>query len=182
MMSVERHQQILEQILSRKSVRVNELSEILDVGVAKIRHELSQMEERGLIQRMHRGAIPVEGSEEPPILHRKSKQSEAKKRIGNAAVGLDEDNETIIITSGTTTEAIAPYLTGKNGLTVITNAINVASHLMRYPHISVFVLDGWLRHSEFSIHGHLTDQAIQDLHADKFFHGIFGLDPEFSLT
>jgi DeoR/GlpR family transcriptional regulator of sugar metabolism len=182
MLSVERHQQILEQVLSRKSVRVNELSDILEVSVATIRRDLSQMEERGLIQRVHGGAIPVEDSAEPPILHRKSKQSEAKQRIGNAAAGLVEDNETIIITSGTTTEAMVPYLTGKNGLTVITNAINVASQLTRYPHISVIVLGGWLRHSEFSIHGHLTDQALQDLHADKLFHGIFGLDPEFGLT
>jgi DeoR family transcriptional regulator of aga operon len=65
---------------------------------------------------------------------------------------------------------------------VITNAINVASQLTRYPHISVIVLGGWLRHSEFSIHGHLTDQALLDLHADKLFHGIFGLDPEFGFT
>jgi DeoR/GlpR family transcriptional regulator of sugar metabolism len=74
------------------------------------------------------------------------------------------------------------FLTGKNGLTVITNAINIASLLTRYPHISVIVLGGALRHSEFSTHGHLTDQALQDLHADKIFHGVFGLDPDFGLT
>ena len=85
MLSVERHQQILEQILSRKSVRVNELSDILDVSVATIRRDLSQMEERGLIQRVHGGAIYIEDPEEPPILHRKTKQSEAKHRIGSAA-------------------------------------------------------------------------------------------------
>jgi len=182
MLSVERHQQILEQVLSRKSVRVNELSDILDVSVATIRRDLSQMEERGLIQRVHGGAIYIEDPEEPPILHRKTKQSEAKHRIGSAAADLVEDNETIIITSGTTTEAMVPYLTGKNGLTVITNALNVATQLTRYPHISVVVLGGWLRHSEFSLHGHLADQALQDLHADKLFHGIFGLDPEFGLS
>jgi DeoR/GlpR family transcriptional regulator of sugar metabolism len=182
MLSVERHQQILEQVLSRRSVRVNELSDFLDVSVATIRRDLSQMEERGLIQRVHGGAIPIEDLEEPPILQRKSKQSEAKHLIGIAAADLVNDNETIIITSGTTTEAMVPHLTGKNGLTVITNALNIASQLTRYPHISVVVLGGWLRHSEFSMHGHLTDQALQDLHADKLFHGILGLDPEYGLT
>jgi DeoR family transcriptional regulator of aga operon len=182
MLSVERHQQILEHILNKKSVRVNELSDILDVSVATIRRDLSQMEEKGLIQRVHGGAIPIVDPEEPPILQRKSKQAEAKRRIGIAAADLVKDNETIIITSGTTTEAMVPFLTGKNGLTVITNAINVASQLTRYSYISVLVLGGWLRHSEFSILGHLTDQALQDLHADKLFHGIFGLDPEFGLT
>jgi DeoR family transcriptional regulator of aga operon len=106
-MSIERHTQILEQVLNTKSVRVNELNEMLDVSVATIRRDLSQMEERGPIQRVHGGAIPVENSAEPPILRRKSKQSQAKQRIGNFAAGLVEDNKTIIITSGTTTETIS---------------------------------------------------------------------------
>jgi len=182
MLSVERHQQILEHVLSKKSVRVNELSDILDVSLATIRRDLSQMEEKGLIQRVHGGAVSIEDSEEPPIMNRKTKQSEAKRLIGSAAAELVNDHETIIITSGTTTEAMVPFLIGKFGLTVITNAINIASQLARYPHISVIVLGGWLRHSEFSMHGHITDQALQDLHADKLFHGIFGLDPEFGLT
>jgi len=181
MLSV-RHQQIIEHVLSKKSVRVNELSDIFNVSLATIRRDLSQIEEQGLIQRVHGGAILIEDVDEPPILNRKNKQSEAKRRIGSAAADLVNDHETIIITSGTTTEAMVPFLTGKNGLTVITNTINIASQLARYPHISVVVLGGWLRHSEFSMHGHITDQALQDLHADKLFHGIFGLDPEFGLT
>jgi DeoR/GlpR family transcriptional regulator of sugar metabolism len=181
-MSSVRHQQIFEHVLSKKSVRVDELSDIFNVSLATIRRDLSQIEEQGLIQRVHGGAVLIEGSEEPPILTRNKKQSEAKHRIGSAAADLVNDHETIIITSGTTTEAMVPFLTGKNGLTVITNAINIASQLARYPHISVVVLGGWLRHSEFSMHGHITDQALQDLHAEKLFHGIFGLDPEFGLT
>jgi DeoR/GlpR family transcriptional regulator of sugar metabolism len=155
---------------------------MLDVSVATIRRDLSQMEEKGLIQRVHGGAISIEDPEEPPILNRKNEQPEAKRRIGIAAADLVNDNETVIITSGSTTEAMVHFLTGKNGLTVITNAINIASLLTRYPHISVIVLGGALRHSEFSTHGHLTDQALQDLHADKIFHGVFGLDPDFGLT
>src|SRR5512139_2618864 len=152
-----RHQQIIEHVLSKKSVRVVELSDIFNVSLATIRRDLSQIEEKGLIQRVHGGAVLIEDIEEPPILNRKYKQSEAKRRIGSAAADLVNDHETIIITSGTTTEAMVPFLTGKNGLTVITNAINVAGQLVRYPHISVIVLGGWLRHSEFSMHGHITD-------------------------
>jgi DeoR/GlpR family transcriptional regulator of sugar metabolism len=181
MLSV-RRQQIIEHVLSKKSVRVDELSDIFNVSLATIRRDLNEIEEKGLIQRVHGGALLVEDSEEPPILNRKNKQSEAKRRIGSAAADLVNDHETIIISSGTTTEAMVPFLTGKSGLTVITNTINIASQLARYPHISVVVLGGWLRHSEYSMHGHITDQALQDLHADKLFHGTFGLDPEFGLT
>jgi DeoR/GlpR family transcriptional regulator of sugar metabolism len=179
MLSVERHQQILQRVLSRKSVQVNELSDIFDVSVATIRRDLSQMEERGLIQRVHGGAISIEDPEEPPILNRKNKQPEAKRRIGIAAAELVNDNETIIIASGSTTEAMVPFLTGKNGLTVITMR-SISPLITRYPHISVIV-GGALRHSEFSTHGHIKHQ-VSRFHADKLFHGIFGLDPDFGLT
>jgi len=44
------------------------------------------------------------------------------------------------------------------------------------------VLGGWLRHSESSLLGHLTAQALQDLRADQVFIGTFGLDLEHGLT
>ena len=182
MLREERKQQILDYIIVQKSVQVNELSSILNVSVATIRRDLSEMEEEGLVRRVHGGAVSLDGFGEPPILQRKNKQSEDKRRIGEAAAGLVEDGETIIITSGTTTEAMVPYLINKNNLTVITNAINVAAYLTRYPDISVIVLGGYLRHSEFSLVGHLTDQALQDFRAEKIFHGIFGLDPGYGLT
>jgi len=46
----------------------------------------------------------------------------------------------------------------------------------------VIVLGGWLRHSEFSLLGHLTVQAMRDLRADTIFHGTFGIDLEHGLT
>jgi DeoR/GlpR family transcriptional regulator of sugar metabolism len=182
MLREDRKQQILDYITAQKSAQVKELSNILNVSVATIRRDLSEMEEEGLLRRVHGGAVSLDGFGEPPILQRKNNQSEEKHRIGEAAAALVEDGETIIITSGTTTEAMVPYLTNKNNLTVITNAVNVAAYLTRYPDISVIVLGGYLRHSEFSLVGHLTDQALQDLRAEKIFHGIFGLDPRYGLT
>ena len=93
-----------------------------------------------------------------------------------------KDGETIVITGGTTTEAMASFLSGRKDLTVITNAINVANQFARCPHICVVVLGGWLRHSELSLVGHLTEGALQNLRAEKVFYGVYGLDPEYGLT
>jgi DeoR/GlpR family transcriptional regulator of sugar metabolism len=75
-----------------------------------------------------------------------------------------------------------PDLVERQNLTVITNVINIAYKLAAYPHITVIVLGGWLRHSEFSLLGHLTQNALKDLYASKIFHGTFGLDPDYGLT
>lgn len=140
------------------------------------------MEERGLVQRVHGGALLVEEQDEPPVLQRANQHTDAKQRIGEAAAGLVQDGETIIITSGTTNEAMLPFLIEKRNLTVITNVINIAYKLAAYPHITVVVLGGWLRHSEFSLLGHLTQESLKDLYANRIFHGTFGIDPAYGLT
>jgi DeoR/GlpR family transcriptional regulator of sugar metabolism len=75
-----------------------------------------------------------------------------------------------------------PYLSAKTDLTVITNVITVAHELAQHPQITVIVLGGWLRHSEFSLLGHLTVESLRDLRASKIFHGTYGLDMAHGLT
>jgi len=182
MLSVERKQRILDYLASQKSVQVNELSGYLDVSLATVRRDLQELEDQGSLRRVHGGAVIVNRQSEPPILLRKYQQAEVKQRIGAAAAALVGDNETIFLASGTTTEAAIPFLADKLNITIITNAINIAQQLIHYPQISTIVLGGWLRHSELSLLGHLTEQALQDLRADKLFLGAFGIDPDYGLT
>lgn len=182
MLTFQRQREILSYIANRKSAQVQELSDLFNISLATVRRDLAQMEEEGVIRRVHGGAVFIENLAEPPALQRRVHHPEYKQRIGRAAADLVGDGETILITSGTTTEAMIPFLAGKHNLTVITNAINAAYQLAHYPDISVIVLGGWLRHSEFSLLGHLTEQALQDLRADRVFHGVFGISAEHGLT
>ncbi len=182
MLSVQRQKLILEYLTTRKLAQVVELSSAFDVSQATVRRDLAQMENKGIIRRIHGGALLVEDKTEPPLSQRSGQQARHKRRIGEAAATLVQDGDTIIITSGTTTEAMVPFLASKTNLTVITNAINVAYRLTRYSHIAVIVLGGWLRHSECSMLGHLTEQALHDLQAHKIFHGVFGIDIKHGLT
>ncbi len=182
MLSAQRQKLILEYLTTRKLAQVVELSSAFDVSQATVRRDLMQMENEGIIRRIHGGALLIEDKTELPILHRSEQQAEHKRRIGEMAAKLVQDGDTIIISSGTTTEAMVPFLASKTDLTVITNAINVAYRLTRYPHIAVIILGGWLRHSECSMLGHLTEQALHDLQAHKIFHGVFGIDTKNGLT
>lgn len=180
-----RQKQFLSYLAARKAAQISELSTAFGVSMSTVRRDLQDMEGQGLVRRVHGGALLHDGQTErgeQPALQRASYQAEAKRRIGQAAAALVRDNSTIVITGGTTTAEMLPFLAERVNLTVITNAVNVAYALSRRPSIDVIVLGGWLRHSELSLLGHLTTQALQELRADQAFHGIFGIDVEHGLT
>ena len=84
MLSQERQQQIVDLIRVRRSVQVTELSEALNTSVSTIRRDLLEIEEQGLIQRVHGGAIlraPAQEENEPAALLRADQNAEAKQRI-----------------------------------------------------------------------------------------------------
>ncbi len=183
MLTAERHKRILRYLQVHRSARLTDLANELGAGVSTLRRDLKEMEDRGLLERVYGGALLSDKrSEEQPAMQRVVHNPEAKRAIGAAAARLVQDGSTIIVTGGTTTEAMVPCLADKQGLTVITNAINIAGSLAQYPHISTIVLGGWLRSSELSLLGHLTMQAMQELRANQIYHGTFSLDPEHGLA
>ena len=183
MLAEERRQRLLNYVSEHGVAQIGELCQTLSVSEATVRRDLNRLEGDGIIRRVHGGAAMRQMDEgEPPALQRATEQYVAKHLIGRAAADLVSDGETIVLTSGTTTEAMTAHLGAKKDLTVITNAINVAYQLARFPHIAVIVLGGSLRHSEMSLLGHLTEEALGELRADKVFHGTYGLDPDEGLT
>lgn len=182
MLTRRRQQLLLDYIAAHKSAQVTQLCKEFDISISTVRRDLIELEKRGLIARVHGGAVLIDRHNELPIRQRSVHQAEEKKRIGEAAARLVENEDTILITGGTTTEAMLPFLAAKENLTVITNAINNAYHLTQYPNIAVVMLGGWLRHAEFSVHGPLTESGLKELHPRKVFHGIFGICSDTGLT
>ena len=70
---------------------------------------------------------------------------------------------------------MARHLKGKKGLTVITNALNIANELAEEQDITLIVVGGLLRHSELSMIGHIAEQTLQELNADKVIMGMRAL-------
>jgi DeoR/GlpR family transcriptional regulator of sugar metabolism len=183
MLTAERHKRILRYLQLHRSARLTDLASELGAGLSTLRRDLKEMEDRGLVERVYGGALLVDSRyEEQPAQQRHVHNAEAKERIGAAAAQLVENGSTIIVTGGTTTEAMIPWLAGRQHLTVITNALNIAGQLAHHPQVTTVVLGGWLRCSEMSLLGHLTVLAMQELRADQIFHGTFSLDPEHGLA
>jgi len=179
----ERLQQIEYMIKERQHVRVAELSIHFGVSEPTIRRDLHKLATMGRVKRAHGGAIAAEQVlPEPPIVQRFLEHAEEKQHIGQAAAQLVHDGETIFLGSGTTTLEVARSLEGKKNLTIITNAVNIINQLADNTEITLIITGGVLRHSEYSMIGHIVEQTLKDLRADKAIVSMRGVSIEEGLT
>lgn len=159
------------------------LSRRFGVSEATIRRDLSHLARQGRIRRTHGGALSVSaGTAEPPAHQRGPEQAEEKRRIGQAAAALVKDGETVFLGSGTTTFCVAQALAERGNLTVITNALNVANVLVANPRITLILVGGVVRQSELSMIGHIAEQTLGELRADKVIMGIRAIHVDKGLT
>lgn len=181
--SYERRQQLLQWIERNGRISITQICEQFGVSEATARRDLEALVNQGKIQRVHGGAVLLrQAPPEAPLFQREREQFLEKQRIGRAAAALVEDGETIFLASGTTTLAVAQHLRSRRNITVITNSLPVMSLMVSEPGITLIGIGGMLRASELSFIGHIAEQAIAELRADKVFIGIHALSLEHGLT
>src|SRR5215208_2149069 len=179
----ERQKQILSLLSQHGRLSVAEIVSQFSISEATARRDLESLAAQGKAQRVHGGVMAVEQAPpELPILEREKEQTDEKTRIGRAAAGLVGNHETVFLGSGTTVLEIARHLRDHKNLTVITNALPVLNALAGIKEITVVSLGGMLRDSELSFIGHITEQSLAEVRADKVFMGIRGVSLEHGLT
>src|SRR5690554_971391 len=179
----ERRKIILEHMNSQGRCRVSELAKDLSVSEVTIRMDLDVLEKKGLLRRTHGGAIlsSKTGFERAYQLEEASFKEE-KERIGRRAAELVSDGDTIMFDVGTTVMEIARNIMDKRDITVVTNALNVATYLEDYPEITVIVTGGKLRATQHSLINPYATLILQELYADLAFIGASGIDPNYGVT
>jgi DeoR family transcriptional regulator of aga operon len=179
----ERQKQILSMLSQQGRLSVAEIVTQFSISEATARRDLETLASQGKAQRVHGGVIAVEQAPpELPILERENEQAEEKARIGRAAANLVGHHETVFLGSGTSVLEIARNLRDHRDLTVITNSLPVLNMLAGRKEITVVSLGGMLRDSELSFIGHITEQALVEVRADKVFMGTRGVSLEHGLT
>lgn len=183
-----RAEHILRTLQTHGTVSIQDLVRDLDVSVATVRRDLQDLEEQGHLRRVHGGAISIAPLFYEPFRNDSSFQEEIgrqaaeKRRIAIAAAGLVRDGDTIILTAGTTTTEIIRSMRQRRGVTVVTNAINVAMELSKRRDINVVVTGGYLRGDWFSLVGAPAAQTIGNLFPAIAFLGASGIHPTRGLT
>lgn len=181
MFAEERRSRVMQLIKSGHPVKVGELSTLFATSEATIRRDLQELENLGLLQRTHGGAVSPETNPELSFQDREVVFLEEKRQIALIAADMVEDGETILLDAGTTTREIARALCGKK-LTVATNSMDVASVFAEEPNIEVLLLGGSLRKSINSLVGPLTHSMLKLFCFDKVFLGANAVDCVFGAT
>lgn len=179
----ERHQFILSRLQKDQYINVVDLCKELKVSSVTIRKDLKLLENKNLLFRTHGGAtVNNPYTVDRPVNEKEKLQSTEKNKIGSAAADLLADNESIVISSGTTVLYFAKNIPSGSILTVVTSALNVALELMREPNVEVIQLGGLLRKSSASVMGAYAEHVLQDFYFNKLFLGVDGVDLEYGLT
>ena len=183
MYEAERKRKILEMLHEHQRVDVQSLNQILQVSESTIRRDLRELEESNLLKRTHGGAVPLHTVNfEPTFTEKEISHSDRKQQIAAKAAELIQDNDVILLDSGTTMLYLAKELKRFRKLTVITNAVPVAQELQAAEGIELILLGGSFRKGVLSLVGPFTEQILAQLHADKAFIGTNAIHPKQGLS
>jgi DeoR family transcriptional regulator of aga operon len=176
--TVSRRKKILERIKEAGEVLVSDLSRDFEVSEVTIRNDLEHLEQKNLLIRARGGAIHTENhvGVDQRLTEKNKIHAAEKGAIGKKAAELIQENDTIIIDSGSTTAEIAKNLGHLKQLNVITNALNIANILMAYPNLNVIVPGGYLRQNSMSLVGPLAEKNLRNFFVDKVFLSTDGFD------
>ena len=183
MYAAERQQRIMAEARRAGRVEVTALADDLGVATETIRRDLTALERRGSLRRVHGGAIPVERLEvEPSLATRSGRLTEVKRRIAARALDQLPSGGSIILDAGTTTGAVAELLPPDLDLTVLTNSLSAASVLTTHPGVSLYLLGGRVRGQTGAAVGDWTVRALTDVVVDVAFLGTNGFSVARGLT
>jgi DeoR family transcriptional regulator of aga operon len=177
----DRANQILHLLLQKGQSCVEDLATTIDASPASVRRDLIKLAQRGLVNRTH-GSVELAGkmTYEPfrfdaafPL--REERFANEKRRI---AIG-----DTIALSPGTTTTQIARSLRHREGIHIVTNAVNIGMEFSSLPNARVTLTGGSIRWpGAFSMVGATAFDSLQRLFFDKVFMGACGIHPEHGLT
>ncbi|MFD5214045.1 DeoR/GlpR family DNA-binding transcription regulator [Microbacterium sp. NPDC058345] len=172
---------ILDLLAEQGEVSVEQLVDRFGASAATTRRDLDSLAERRLLTRTHGGAVAQSVAYELPIRYKSHHATGAKERIAAAAAALVAPGQVVGLSGGTTTNAIATALAARDdltgaGLTVVTNAVNIAAQLAMRPEFKVVVTGGVIHSRSFELVGPFVEQLLGGVRLDIAFIGVNGMD------
>jgi DeoR/GlpR family transcriptional regulator of sugar metabolism len=166
-------------VVQDRAVRVTGLASQFGVHCATIRRDLSELEQQGALRRVHGGAVAVEDAG-PRSAALASRPLEA--RIGQAVAELVVDGETLFLTPGRISVAVARSLAARSRLTIITNGLEVAHWVAAHTSHTLIVTGGQTEGRDLGLVGQLARAALSNLRADRVILELGGVSAMGGLT
>jgi DeoR/GlpR family transcriptional regulator of sugar metabolism len=185
MLARQRQERILEKVRAQGGARVSDLVVLLGVSEMTVRRDIATLAGRGLVARVHGGATALDGrsAEEPGFVAKSAMAPAEKAAIARVAAALVEPGDSVALSAGTTTYAVAEALLGVADLTVVTNSLPAARLLHESAREDrTVVVTGGVPTPSDALVGPVAVGALRGLHVDWLFLGVHGIDEHAGLT
>jgi len=182
---------VLELVSERSNVTIADVSDLLGVSTATARRDLNTLAEQRLVTRTHGGATALGSGYELPLQYKIARQADAKLAIARAVEALIPQGATVGMNGGTTVTEVARALGrserlhsvgGEPGVTIVTNALNIAFESSVRENIKIVVTGGVPRRQSYELIGPLVGRSLHDFSLDIALLGVDGLTAEFGAT
>ena len=172
-----RKDKILEILKKNGTVRVTNLSKTLNVSEVTVRNYLTDMESKGLLTRVHGGAIfSYRPYYSMNLNQRLETNRQIKERIAKKAANLVKPNDTVMLNAGTTTLLAFRYLPYDYNLNIVTNSISIALEGSGNPNYNIVLIGGTINSKYQFTYGEDAIEILKKYHADKLILSVDGVD------
>lgn len=179
----ERENEIIALLYSYGELSIQEISDLLRVSSSTVRRDLVVLDEHRFIERTRGGVRLSTAIHYGPLpIYKLPVAPKEARAIANRAVGLIERGDVIAVSGGQICTQLALRIRHLEGVTVVTNAINVAIELVALPGIHVMLTGGQLNAGSFELVGQAVSLSLNGVHIHKFFLGTDGLSVEHGVT
>ncbi len=171
---------LLDLLAESGRLSVGEAASALAVSEATVRRDFAALARQQLATRTHGGIVATSVAYDLPVRYR-SGVDDVKERIAGAAVALVVPGLVVGFNGGTTTSTTARMLAARQdlaehteqpSLTIVTNALNIATEMVLRPHIRTVSLGGVARPQSYEVVGPLAHQVLRELWLDHLFLGV----------
>jgi len=181
-----RWNQLLELLAAEGQLQVDHAALMLGVSSATIRRDFDNLASQQMLARIRGGAVARGVTYDLPLRYKSERYPSEKQRIGEMAAKLVQPGQVVGLNGGTTTTEVAralavrddlPSPNGGPAMTVVTNALNIATELAVRQHIKIVVTGGVARPQSYELTGPLATGVLDQVSIDVAFLGVDAIDP-----
>lgn len=180
-----RWNQLLELLAAEGQLQVEEVAQRLGVSTATIRRDFDELAQQQMLARIRGGAVAQGVTYDLPLRYKSERYPSEKRRIAEVAAALVQPHEVVGMNGGTTTTEVARAIATRAdlaavappSLTVVTNALNIATDLAVREHIKIVVSGGVARTQSYELTGPLATSVWERVAINVAILGVDAIDP-----
>jgi len=173
-----RHAEIQNLLNAHDRVEVDALARQLGVSTQTIRSDLRELSDKGLLSRVHGGAVRVASTSSRKYEDRRSLNAKGKAAMAAVVAELVPDNCSLTLNIGTSTEQVARALKDHRGLSILSNNINIINMMMGKGTRELILAGGAIRQSDGAIVGEDAVAFISRYKTDFAIIGASAMDDD----